>query len=45
MKAIQVEAFGNPVEVVDVPDVGAPAKEGDSRHLLVEIGFGHAKAG
>ena len=28
MKAIQIEAFGNPVEVVkavDIPDVGAPA--------------------
>ncbi len=28
MKAIQIEAFGNPTEVVDaveVPDVGAPA--------------------
>jgi NADPH:quinone reductase-like Zn-dependent oxidoreductase len=28
MKAIQIEAFGNPAEVVkvvDVPDVGAPA--------------------
>ena len=29
MKAIQIEAFGNPAEVmklVDVPDVGAPAE-------------------
>jgi hypothetical protein len=28
MKALQIEAFGNPVEVVkavDIPDVGAPA--------------------
>ena len=28
MKAIQIEAFGNPAEVltaVDIPDVGAPA--------------------
>ena len=28
MKALQIEAFGNPndvVEVIDVPDVGAPA--------------------
>ena len=29
MKALQIEAFGNPTEVVravDVPDVGAPVK-------------------
>ena len=28
MKAVQIEAFGNPAEVVkvvDIPDVGAPA--------------------
>jgi NADPH:quinone reductase-like Zn-dependent oxidoreductase len=28
MKAIQIEAFGNPAEVVkavDIPDIGAPA--------------------
>jgi hypothetical protein len=32
MNAIQIEAFGNPAEVVkaiDIPDVGAPANQYD----------------
>ena len=40
MKAIQIEAYGNPTEVVkvvDLPDVGAPAA---LRHLIEDRPFG-----
>jgi hypothetical protein len=38
MKAIQIEAFGNPAEVlkvVDIPDIGAPAA-GEVSEMTVE---------
>ena len=39
MKAIQIEAFGNPAEVVkavDIPDVGAPVIGSDGRTVTDE---------
>ena len=39
MKAIQIEAFGNPAKVVkavDIPDVGAPVVGADGRIVTNE---------